>query len=91
MSQSITLSLIGINNEEDFHDRVISAFSFPSYYGRNQDAFWDCLTDLAGKKTVRIIGLSGLSGDLRSTVNSYMTMLRDYAIKTDGQFMVVVD
>ncbi len=27
-------------------------FDFPDYYGANWDAFWDCLTDMVGRKIV---------------------------------------
>ena len=36
------------------HDYLINIFSLPDYYGRNFDAFYDCLTDL-NKIKVEII------------------------------------
>ena len=33
-------------NEEQMHDAIRSALSFPYYYGKNLDALNDCLTDL---------------------------------------------
>ena len=32
--------------EGDFHDAVTEALSFPGYYGRNLDAFNDCMRDV---------------------------------------------
>jgi hypothetical protein len=40
---------------ESFHDVFATAFGFPSYYGRNLDAWIDCMTylnDPAGSDTV---------------------------------------
>lgn len=36
------------------HDYLINIFNLPKYYGRNFDAFYDCLTDL-NKIKVEII------------------------------------
>lgn len=37
----LNLDLIGLQSEEEFHDRAAATFDFPHYYGRNRDAFWD--------------------------------------------------
>ncbi len=37
----------GWSSEEDFHDAASSTLGFPSYYGRNLDAFNDCLCAIA--------------------------------------------
>jgi RNAse (barnase) inhibitor barstar len=37
----------GWKSEEQMHDALRSALSFPYYYGKNLDALNDCLTDLA--------------------------------------------
>lgn len=31
---------------EAMHDDIARGFDFPSYYGRNPDAFWDCINDV---------------------------------------------
>ena len=33
----------------EIHEILMKAFDFPAYYGKNPDALWDCLTDLAGR------------------------------------------
>ena len=37
----------GTESVAEFHGLIASALAFPDYYGRNLDALWDCLTDLA--------------------------------------------
>lgn len=32
----------------DFYSGLAQALALPPYFGRNLDAFWDCLTDLQG-------------------------------------------
>jgi RNAse (barnase) inhibitor barstar len=34
-----------LTTEDAFHDRFASAFRFPDYYGRNMNAWIDCMTD----------------------------------------------
>ncbi|MBE6847098.1 MAG: barnase inhibitor [Ruminococcus sp.] len=36
-----------IHTKEDLHEILQTALSLPGYYGRNLDALFDCLTDLA--------------------------------------------
>jgi RNAse (barnase) inhibitor barstar len=33
-------------SEDDFHDAVSTSLNFPGWYGRNSDAFNDCLSDI---------------------------------------------
>lgn len=35
-----------INNWEKFHDYFYKEFNFPGYYGRNMNAWIDCMSDL---------------------------------------------
>lgn len=42
----------------DMHHAIQKTLDFPDYYGQNWDAFWDCLTDMAGRPVrIEIIGL----------------------------------
>ena len=43
----ITIVLDGelITSEKEFHKQISKKLEFPSYYGNNLDAFWDCFTD----------------------------------------------
>ncbi|TOH04642.1 ribonuclease inhibitor, partial [Vibrio parahaemolyticus] len=37
------IDLIMIENENQLHELMANCFGFPDYYGKNWDAFWDCL------------------------------------------------
>ena len=39
------IDLTGIGNRADLHDRLQEALPLPVWYGRNLDAFYDCLTE----------------------------------------------
>ncbi|MEX3623057.1 barstar family protein [Viridibacillus arvi] len=38
-------------NEKNFHEEFASTLNFPDYYGKNLNAFNDCLSDILPKKT----------------------------------------
>lgn len=44
MSRELIIDGSLIKDEKSFHDVVANVFSFPDYYGRNLDAFWDCIS-----------------------------------------------
>ncbi|EPM40479.1 barstar family protein [Vibrio natriegens] len=39
------IDLTMIENENQLHELMANCFGFPDYYGKNWDAFWDCLCD----------------------------------------------
>ncbi len=43
---TITLNLGAVGDWESFHDVCLHAFGFPDFYGRNMDAWIDCLSYL---------------------------------------------
>lgn len=70
--------LSGIKSMQDFHDLVQSTLEFPRYYGRNLDAFWDCLTDLPRNTRIEFIGLERLPQSLQIEVNRYREVLKEF-------------
>jgi RNAse (barnase) inhibitor barstar len=42
----ITFDFRSIQSVDDFHRQMAKLLSFPAYYGRNWDAFWDAITGL---------------------------------------------
>ena len=88
MAQFIKLDLETVRSMEEFHDLAVRQFSFPSYYGRNLDAFWDCITDVLGQTRVQITGYSSLEPALREKIDQYIDLLRDYEKKTEREFRV---
>ena len=43
----------------ELHVLLWDRLSFPSYYGRNWDAFWDCITDPEQSSMPRVLRLKG--------------------------------
>jgi len=46
----VDLDLTPIKDWDTFHDLFAATFGFPAYYGRNMDAWIDCMGDVAGEK-----------------------------------------
>jgi ribonuclease inhibitor len=44
--RKIILDLRSVKTQDDVHAYISERFKFPAYYGRNLDAFYDCLTDI---------------------------------------------
>ena len=44
-SERIELDLGNIASHGELHDLLGSRLGFPDYYGRNWNAFWDCIRD----------------------------------------------
>ena len=53
-----------ILNREMLHDTLTAALDFPDWYGRNLDALYDCLTDLAEETEIRIRNENALTEHL---------------------------
>jgi ribonuclease inhibitor len=89
MSKIIKLNLEDIKTLEGFHSYIIESFNFPLYYGKNKDAFWDCITDMIGDVTVEISGEMYLAKELRLIVGEYIEILFEYEYNTDSKFKVI--
>ena len=48
----VQLSARAWRTEQDVHQALAQALSFPDYYGHNLDALHDCLTELNGTQLV---------------------------------------
>ena len=51
MNSNIKLYVVdfsSITSHKEVHPLLAEALDFPDYYGCNWDAFWDCITDMAG-------------------------------------------
>lgn len=42
----VKINMESIKTWDDFHDEFFKKFNFPDYYGRNMDAWIDCMDDI---------------------------------------------
>ena len=53
--KKITLDFENISGKEEMHRYLAEKFEFPDYYGKNLDALFECLTDIAEPTAVNIV------------------------------------
>ncbi len=66
-----------IETREQLHDALARQLSFPDYYGRNLDALFDCLTDLAEETELRLVRRDELFAHLGVYADILQNVLRD--------------
>ena len=63
----------------EIHEVLKRDLDFPDYYGQNWDAFWDCLTDLAGCPVhIEIIGLEVIRQKFAGEEKILLETLKDF-------------
>jgi RNAse (barnase) inhibitor barstar len=70
MIKTVNLDLTRCKTLGEIHERIQRAFSFPDWYGKNLDAFYDLLRTECDADIVLIIGTKDLSDELKEELNS---------------------
>ncbi len=84
--QTIEIDLTDSSTREEIHDRLSHAFNFPAYYGKNWDAFDECIRDLdTPPAKIRIRGLLDLESRFPREARLLTDCLRDYTRTEEGR------
>lgn len=60
------------------HWIIQKSLDFPDYYGCNWDAFWDCLTNMVGRKVhIEIIGLDTIERKFGQEAQNMVDILKE--------------
>lgn len=51
--EPILLNGSGLTDQASLHTLLVQKLSLPTWYGKNLDALFDCLTDIAEETTIR--------------------------------------
>ncbi|MBE6757460.1 MAG: hypothetical protein E7552_02770 [Ruminococcaceae bacterium] len=73
----IELDLTGCKTPFDLHERIRVAFDFPTWYGKNWDAFWDCLNTDCNVAFISVVGSNAVADELKGTVKVVLEMLEE--------------
>lgn len=46
LKENMLIDLSYVESKDELHDTLALKLGFPDFYGKNWDAFWDCITDL---------------------------------------------
>lgn len=65
-----------ITGKEMLHDIMADALDFPTWYGRNLDALYDCLTDLSEETEILLRQKDALTAHLGDYAESLVQVLR---------------
>ncbi|HHE1265358.1 TPA: barstar family protein [Vibrio parahaemolyticus] len=74
---TMRIDLTMIENENQLHELMANYFGFPDYYGKNWDAFWDCLCDSDLSKVIEFVGSSHLKSALPESFESLKSCFDD--------------
>ena len=74
-----TVDFKDLKDYMDLHLRIKENMQFPSYYGCNLDAFWDCLTDLITEDvTIRFLNFDIAEKTDAEEANGIYSALNDF-------------
>jgi len=76
-----------IQNWDSFHDVFAEAFGFPDFYGRNMDAWIDCLTYLDDPAA----GMSAVHVPQGGVVTLQLDGVDDFAVRCPEQYRAIVE
>lgn len=76
MKKSI-LDLTNCKYYDELHERIKESLNFPDYYGKNLDAFWDCINCDCDIDFVTIIGSTKVSDDLKEYVQKILELFEE--------------
>lgn len=63
----------------ELHEIIKVGLDFPDYYGKNWDAFWDCLTDMVGRPVhIEIRGLEQLEKKFKEDAELMLELLKEW-------------
>lgn len=68
-----------ITDREMLHRELADGLDFPSWYGGNLDALYDCLTDLDDEVEIIVSNAPQLEGNLGSYAERFFRVLEDAA------------
>jgi RNAse (barnase) inhibitor barstar len=92
-----TIDLSSVTSWESFHELFARSFDFPSYYGRNMDAWIDCMEDfaIAGEDCLRLdlkgmIPLKDRSPEIYEAINECAAFINYRSAEAGGESVIAL-
>jgi len=83
----VKIDALGISDWETFHDVFSAAFGFPEFYGRNMDAWIDCMTNLDDPTD----GMTKVHCEPGSVLVLQLEHAKEFAQRCPEQYAAVVE
>ena len=61
----------------ELHQRIEKALGFPDYYGKNLDAFWDCISRECDVDFITIIGSESVAEEIKPVIKDIIDLLKE--------------
>ena len=76
-----------IKDWESFHDVFSETFGFPPFYGRNMDAWIDCMSSLDNPED----GMSRINVSLGKVVVIQIDGVKDFSARCPDQYLAIIE
>ena len=84
---TVTIDTAAIHDWSTFHDTFLKSFGFPEFYGRNMDAWIDCMTNLDDPES----GMTTVHAPSGGIVVLQLEDAADFMHRCPEQYAVVVE
>ena len=74
----LEINVSEVRSREELHELLFQAFAFPDYYGRNWDAFDECIRGVPTPDVIRVSGLESMRFRLPRETKLFVTCLQDF-------------
>lgn len=89
--KKIRLDFQNIKDKVTLHLYLQEQFELPSYYGKNLDAFWDCLAEISDYTLVELLNINTLYESLGPYSAKFLKTIDDAAQENTYLWLKVVD
>ena len=90
-ASSLEIDVAEVATWEALHEKLADAFQFPRYYGRNWNAFDECIRDVTLPAKVTIRGLEKLRAKLPFEAELLSQCIRDFVAEDAGRNVIILE
>jgi hypothetical protein len=83
----VTVDCAAITDWPSFHGVFATAFGFPEFYGRNMDAWIDCMSSLDNPED----GMSQVHCGPAGVLTLHLTNVKSFKLRCPGQYAALIE
>ena len=89
LPNTLEINVTSIRTSQELHLLLSEAFQFPDYYGKNWDAFDECIRDVQLPGLIEITGFELLRSHLPRDAELLSTCLKDRLQRNHGTILKI--